>query len=327
MSKLPFEEKEWKILVKKESETSDKYGCRPEERPVEKLIEYGVVNIDKPAGPSSHQVSAYVKQILGIKKAGHSGTLDPAVTGVLPVAVGKGTRVAHALLSAGKEYICLMHLHGEVPEESILETLEAFIGEITQLPPVRSAVKRQHRKRRVYYIDILDIKGKDVLFSVGTQAGTYIRKLCHDMGEVLGTGAHMAELRRTKAGPFNENTICTLQDLSDACHVLKEGDETQLRKIIQHLETGVKHLPKVWVTDTTVDTLCHGASLKVPGIAKLHDGIKKDDMVAVMTLKDELVMTGLAQCTSNEMLVWDKGVAAKPLQVFMQPGTYPKIDK
>ncbi|MFH1589715.1 MAG: RNA-guided pseudouridylation complex pseudouridine synthase subunit Cbf5, partial [archaeon] len=328
MGQLPFEVKEPKILVKKEVQTSDKFGTRPEDRTTEEMINYGIVNIDKPDGPSSHQVSSYVKDLLGVSKAGHSGTLDPGVTGVLPVAFGRATRVTQSLLTAGKEYVCLMRLHKEVNETLLRRTMKEFVGKIKQLPPKKSAVKRQERFRTIYYLDLLDIDGKNVLFVTGTQAGTYIRKLCHDIGQELGVGANMFELRRTKAGPFQENTLIKLQDLKDAVYYYKEKkDDKLLRKVIQPVEAAVSHLPKIWILDTTVDAICHGASLKVPGIAKLDDGIEPDMKVAVLTLKGELVMVATANLTSQKMLKDKKGIAAFPDQVFMEIGVYPRIEK
>ena len=205
---LPFEKIERKILVRKEAETEEKYGCIPEYRKTEEIINYGIVNINKPKGPTSHQVSDFVQKILHINKSGHSGTLDPAVTGVLPVALGRATRIVQTLLTAGKEYVGIMHLHKNIEETKLRETIQKdFIGKIRQMPPLKSSVKRQLRTRTVYYFEIMEIEDKDVLFKVGTQAGTYIRKLIHDIGQKIGTGAHMAELRRTKAGPFRESTL------------------------------------------------------------------------------------------------------------------------
>ncbi|NQU79259.1 RNA-guided pseudouridylation complex pseudouridine synthase subunit Cbf5 [Candidatus Woesearchaeota archaeon] len=328
MTTLPFDNTQRKILIKKKTETSPKYGCDPNKRSVEQLLELGIINVDKPKGPSSHQVAAYTQKILGVKKGGHSGTLDPKVTGVLPIAIGKATRIVQALLIAGKEYICLMHLHKEVDEELIRKVLKEFTGKITQLPPVKSAVKRQWREREVYYIEILDIKGPDVLFKIGCQAGTYIRKICHDIGKSIGTGAHMAELRRSRAGPFDESTLSTLQDLTDAYWFYKnEDDDKFIRRVVQPVERAVEHLPKVWVADTTVNNLCHGAELAIPGISALESGIEKEDTVAVMTLKQELVALGTAKMTSKEIVKKTKGVAIKTKKVFMNIGTYPKLQK
>ncbi|MBW3015738.1 RNA-guided pseudouridylation complex pseudouridine synthase subunit Cbf5 [Candidatus Woesearchaeota archaeon] len=323
---LPFERIKREILIRQRAKVSGKYGKRPEERNIKEILDYGIINIDKPRGPTSHQVSAYVQKILEINKGGHSGTLDPKVTGVLPVAIGRGTRIVQALLPAGKEYIALMHLHKEVDPELIRQTITTkFIGKIKQLPPVKSAVKRQHRYRKIYYIDILEIDCQDVLMQIGCQAGTYIRKLLHDIGKALGTGAHMQELRRTKAGPFNESTITTLTDLQDAYWFYKnEGNDQWLRKLVQPIEEAVAHLPKIWVLNTSVDTLCHGANLNTPGIVKVESDIQVDELVAIMTLKGELVCIGTSVMISKDMITKDKGLAVKTSKVFMLPGTYPK---
>ena len=283
MGDLPFEKIKREILLKKEAQTSDKFGFYPENRTVEELMQFGVINIDKPAGPTSHQVSAYLQKILNLDKAGHSGTLDPNVTGVLPITLNKSTKIVQTLLKAGKEYICLMHLHRPVEEFELYKVFEKFTGKIKQLPPIKSAVKRQIRERRIYYIELLDIIEQDVLFKVGCQAGTYIRKLVHDMGQELKVGAHMAQLRRTKAGPFNETSLFTLQDVSDAYYYYKEKKNDKfIRRVIMSIERAVSHLPKIWVIDTAVDSLCHGASLAVPGISKLEAGIEIDELVAIL---------------------------------------------
>lgn len=231
------------------------------------------------------------------------------------------------LLTAGKEYIALMHVHKEFPQSKIGAVMNDFVGKVTQLPPVKSAVKRQLRERKIYYIDILEINGKDVLFKVGCEAGTYIRTLCVDFGKKLGVGAHMLELRRTRAGPFDESTTVTLQDIADAYWYWKnQGNERYIRKVIQPTEAAIVHLPKIWVMDTTVDSLCHGANLHVPGIAKAESGIEPEDLVAVVSLKGELVCYGKAKMKSSEML-GKRGLAVKAEKVFMMPGAYPKIEK
>jgi H/ACA ribonucleoprotein complex subunit 4 len=327
MTQLPFEQVKREILTRKEAETSEKYGCSPEKRKADDLINLGIVNINKPKGPTSHQVSAYVQKILGLKKAGHSGTLDPNVIGVLPIALGRATRVVQTLLTAGKEYVCLMHLHKKVDEILLKETLKSFVGKIEQLPPIKSSVKRRLRQRSIYYLEILEIQNQDVLFRVGCQAGTYIRKLCHDIGQRLGCGAHMVELIRTKAGPFDDKNMFTLQELTDAFYYyIKEGNDLYLRTVIKPCEAAITHLPKVWVLDTTIDSLCHGADLAVPGISKVESDIKEGDMVAVLSLKGELICIGTARMDSKKML-GKKGIAVKTEKVFMLPGTYPSIKR
>jgi len=326
--RLPFEKREEGIFVKKESGTSRSLGSRPEDRSVEELIRHGIVVVNKPAGPTSHQIADYVKKILKVDKAGHSGTLDPNVTGVLPIALDKGTRVVQALLNAGKEYICLMKIHQPVEISFLKEILKKFIGRIEQLPPLKSAIKRQLRKRSIYYFRILEILNheeinrKEVLFKVGCEAGTYIRKLCHDIGQALGTGAHMDQLVRTKAGPFQDKDWVSLQDLQDAYTFWKEDkNEEPIRKCIKPYEVAVEHLPKIWLLDSAVDSICHGASLSIPGISKLNEFFEKD-MVALMTLKGELIGLGTAKMNSARVLNDSNGLVITNTKIFMPAGTY-----
>ena len=319
MNLLPFEKIKREILTKQETSSNKEFGKNPEDRDIEELLKYGIINVNKPEGPTSHQITAYLKEILHIEKAGHSGTLDPKVTGSLPTAIEKATRIVQSLLTSGKEYICLMKIHEEKEEKEIREIMNSFIGKIEQLPPVRSAVKRRIRTREIYYLEILEIEDRNVLFRVGCQAGTYIRKLCHDIGQKLETSAHMAQLIRTKAGPFREDTWHSLQEIKDAYEFYKEGDEKPLKKIILPIEKAIDHLPKIWITDSTVDAICHGAELAIPGIAKIHSKINKKDSVAIMTLKDELVATGIAELNSEEIIKKNKGIAAKTKKILFFP--------
>jgi len=328
MSKLPFESMDRSLVIKKDYTSSLKFGKRPEERTTEEMLNFGMINIDKPSGPTSHQVSAFVKDILHLEKAGHSGTLDPAVTGVLPIGVHGATRIMQSLLTAGKEYVGIMHVHEDIPEGKLIDSIKKFQGKLMQMPPVKSAVKRELREREVYYVDIIAIDGRDVLFRMGCQAGTYVRKWCHDFGKFIDSSAHMVELRRTKVGPFTEDNITTLQELTDAYHYYKqEHDDTKLRGILMSPEFAVSHLRKIFVMDTTVNSLCSGAYLKVPGIVKLEKDIEKDDIVAVFTLKDELILVGRAIMNTDEIMNTDKGIALKTEQVFMDRGIYPKIER
>jgi H/ACA ribonucleoprotein complex subunit 4 len=317
------------LLIKAEGETDPDYGTFPDERPIEDHIKRGIVNLDKPSGPTSHEIDSWVKRILGVEKTGHGGTLDPKVTGVLPIGIDYATRAIQMLLGADKEYVCLMHLHEAISKAEIREILKEFQGKIFQTPPLKSAVKREMRVRNIYYVNILEIDGQDVLFKIGCEGGTYIRKYCHDIGEALGIGAHMAELRRTKSGPFTEDeTLTTLQDLTDAYHIWKEeGDESFLRDCILPMELAVKHLPKIIIRDSAVDAVCHGADLAAGGIVSLDDKIKENDTVAIMTLKGELVAAGESLKTSKEIYKANKGIVIDIKKVFMEPGTYPKMWK
>jgi len=300
------------------------YGCTPEARPIREHIEKGVVVIDKPAGPTSHEVVAWVKDILKINRAAHTGTLDPKVTGVLPVLLGTATKLADTFVG-DKEYVCVMKLHREVEEDALRKISKEFVGEIYQRPPLKSAVRRRIRIRTVHYIKIKEVEGKNVLMKVGCEAGTYIRMLCHHIGLALGVGAHMSQLRRTGAFPFVEDGLTKLQDLKDAyVFYEEEGDESWLRKLIMPMEYALGHLPCIIVKDSAVDALCHGADLAAPGISRIEEGINTGNRVVIYTLKGEAVSIGKARMNSVEIFRAEEGVCVETEKVFMKPGTYKK---
>jgi H/ACA ribonucleoprotein complex subunit 4 len=244
---------------------------------------------------------------------------------VLPIALGKATRATDLVLRSDKEYVCLMILHRDVTEEKLRRVLGTFVGDIYQVPPVRAAVKRQLRVRRVHSLKLLQIKGREVLFSVDCDAGTYIRTLCVDAGEAMGVGAHMEELRRTRSGNMRERESVQLQDLKDAFVYWKEGDESHLRKMVAPMEVLLDPLPKVVLKDSAVDAVCHGADLAVVGIAKHEATIDRGNLVALMTQKGEGVGLGVAMMAGEEMGKAREGIALRIDRVFMEPGTYPRM--
>jgi len=317
------------VLVKRSGKTNPAHGIPPEKRSLEMHMSLGAINLDKTSGPTSHEVAAWVKRILEVEKAGHSGTLDPKVTGILPVLLGDATRIMDTLLLAGKEYICLMRVHKPQPKKRLIDVCLEFMGPIFQKPPLKSSVVKELRIRTVYYLDVLEIEEQRVLMRVGCQAGTYIRKLCFDIGLALGTGANMEELRRTRAGPFREDeTLVTLHQLIDAYAAWKEtGDETGLRRVILPVEAALRHLPRLVIADNAVDAICHGAPLALPGLLRLETDISKGDIVALFTLKGEAVGIGRADMNSREMLDGKTGIAVLTERVIMEPGTYPKAWK
>jgi H/ACA ribonucleoprotein complex subunit 4 len=250
------------------------------------------------------------------------------VTGVLPVTLADATKVVQALLYSGKEYICVMKLHGEVKIEQIKNVLGEFEDMIYQRPPLRASVKRQLRTRRIYYLDFLEMEGRNVLFRVGCEGGTYIRKLCFDVGEVLGCGAHMQELRRTRAGPFVDGNSVILHDVAYWFMQWQETkDEKILKRFIQPMERALALVPKVVIRDSAVDAVCHGASLTAPGVLSLETGIKSGSMVAVLSLKGEAVALARAAASSEQILGMEHGVVASLERVLMPRGTYPKCWK
>ena len=311
------------MVEKAPAVTDPRYGSIPEARSMPEHLERGVAAIDKPAGPTSHEVVAWVTDILKIAKAAHTGTLDPKVTGVLPVLLGVATKLADTLVG-DKEYVCLMKLHREVNEDIVRKVSEEFVGLIYQRPPLKSAVKRQIRIRTVHFIEIKEIEGKNVLMRVGCEAGTYMRMLCHHIGLALGVGAHLSQLRRTKSFPFDEHNLTTLQDLKDAYIFYEGGDESLLRKFILPMEYLLGYLPALIVKDTAVDAICHGANLTAPGISRLEEGINRGSPVVIYTLKGEAVAIGITTMNSEDMYRAERGICVETKKVFMKLGTYPK---
>lgn len=227
---------------------------------MEDLLHFSIINIDKPTGPTSFSVSQFVKKALGLNKTSHLGTLDPIVTGVLPVALGRACRLNEYLMHRNKTYVGIMRLHKEVEKKDLDKIIEKFIGKISQMPPKRSSVKRALREREVVYFRIIEIDGKDVLFETEVQAGTYIRKLCDDMGQEIG-GAHMLELRRTKAGLFEEKDIFTLYDFEEAVKEYENGNEKKLRNMLIPGEIVSKLIPVVHIQKQTVKKALTGSPI------------------------------------------------------------------
>jgi H/ACA ribonucleoprotein complex subunit 4 len=293
---------------------------------MEEILDAGLINLDKPQGPTSHQVTAWVRDILGLKRIGHGGTLDPKVSGVLPIATGRATRAVDITLRTDKEYVCVMKLHKDKNEEDVRRVISSFIGDVYQIPPVRSAVKRQMRVRTIHSIVALEIQGRSVLFRVTCDAGTYIRTLCVDIGEALGIGAHMEDLRRVRSGNMKEEKSVQLQDIKDAYVSWKEDcDERWLREIVWPFEVLFEPLPKIIIKDSAVDAISRGADLAVVGIARLDDTVTNGSTVAIMSEKGEGIAMARAQMSANEILEAREGIAAKTERVFMRPSTYPSM--
>jgi len=293
--------------------------------PIEDLLKTGIVNLNKPMGPTSHQVSSWVKNIFNIKKVGHGGTLDPRVTGVLPLAFGRTARLLNVLTYTSKYYVGIMRLHHDVQMKRIKQVASDFKGQIYQVPPIRSAVKRRLRVRTIYSLEILEQNKRDVLFNVVCEAGTYIRSLVHDLGLILGKGAHMQELRRIRTGPFHEKDSVTLHDLKDAVVYLeKDNNDTLIRKCVKPMEFIFQSLPKVVILDSAVDAICHGADLGVPGIIQFDEFRNSGEPVAIITRKGEGVAVGEVNMLSDQIKEKMSGIAVMTKQVMMRPGTYSK---
>ncbi|QLH06137.1 RNA-guided pseudouridylation complex pseudouridine synthase subunit Cbf5 [Nitrosopumilus ureiphilus] len=306
--------------------TDDAFGTYYDKRSLEQLLNYGIILLDKPPGPTSHETVAWTKRILKLPKIGHSGTLDPQVSGVLPLGLGEATKALGVLLLGPKEYVALGRVHSLPSKEKLAEIIGLFKGEIFQKPPQRSAVVRQTRTRTIYEFELIEQKERLLLTRVLCEAGTYIRKLYYDIGEILGPGATMIELRRTRVDQFYESDgLVTLHELANAFALWEENkDDSRLMKMIKPVEYALSELKSVMIRDSAVDAMCHGAQLAIPGILKISPNLKKGDLVGIYTQKGEAV--ALAESTMSEEEIRDatKGYAFETKRIIMAPNTYPK---
>ena len=308
--------------VRSEISTVSRWGERPESRSIEDMIPRSLVLIDKPQGPTSHQVSAWVRDLFD-EKTGHSGTLDPNATGILPMGIGRTVRLMDLLHSSPKEYVAAMRFYGKVDLRRLDEILKEFQGEIYQTPPVRAGVKRRRRVRTVHELERLDSKNEEVLLKVRCESGTYIRTLCKDIGKTMGTGGHMMQLRRTEAGGFTEKDMITLQDLRDAYEFYKQGEEDPLKDILLPYEKALDIFPKIRVKDTAAAAILNGADLAVPGVVEM-DEFSQGDTVAVISAKDEGLAVGKPLYDAEKIMDMDEGLIFESERVFSPSGDYPK---
>jgi len=303
-------------------------GCSPLKRPLAEYLRYGCINLDKPANPSSHEVVAWIKRILRVEKTGHSGTLDPKVTGCLIVCVDRATRLVKSQQSAGKEYVAVLRLHGPCEKAKLARAVETLTGALFQRPPLISAVKRQLRIRTVYDSKLLEYDADRHLavFHVKCEAGTYIRTLCVHLGLLVGVGGHMQELRRVRSGAMDENKrLVTMHDVLDAQHHFDATrDESYLRRVVMPLEVLLINFKRLVVKDSAVNAVCYGAKLMIPGLLRYADDIDVNEEVVLMTTKGEAVAIGIAMMTTSVMADCDHGAVAKIKRVIMERDVYPR---
>jgi tRNA pseudouridine55 synthase len=251
----------------------------------------GVVVIDKPSGPTSHEVASWVAEILGVEKAAHTGTLDPRVTGCLPVLFGPAARLSGLFADETKEYVFVLELHAE-PSRSVAEVFAEFEGSIYQRPPVQGSAKRELRVREIETLELLEKEGNRYLGRVECDAGTYIRKLCHDIGLALGVGGHMAELRRTRSGGFTVEEACYLQDIVDSVAVYDDKPEKLDAVVTPLVEVLEDHLglPTVEAAPNTADSLGNGAPLYAPGVLRVNDDCVEGELCVVVADGEAVVV-------------------------------------
>ena len=296
---------------------SNPLRAAPDDRTPAELLAFGVVNLDKPAGPSAHQVAGWVRDLAGdavddliaddqadtetatssvsdpptVDRAAHAGTLDPKVTGCLPMLLGDATRMAQAFLEGRKEYIAVLELHGPRPAdfESVLARFEA---PLYQKPPRKSAVRRQLRIREIHALELLDHTDRQALLRISCESGTYVRKLCHDIGLALGTGAHMGHLRRTATDPFDDTSFVDLHAFIDALTAARNGAPGWLREVVQPAERALAHLPSVVIAPSAARSVATGAPVYAPGVIEGPSTRSDDAFVACYTPNGSAVCLG-----------------------------------
>ncbi|XP_026794530.3 H/ACA ribonucleoprotein complex subunit DKC1 isoform X2 [Pangasianodon hypophthalmus] len=305
------------------------HGSNPLKRTIHDYVRSGFINLDKPANPSSHEVVAWIKRILRVEKTGHSGTLDPKVTGCLIVCIDRATRLVKSQQSAGKEYVGIVRLHNAIENEhQLARALECLTGALFQRPPLIAAVKRQLRVRTIYESKLIEYDPEKRLgiFWVSCEAGTYIRTLCVHLGLLLGVGGQMQELRRVRSGVLGEkDCMVTMHDILDAQWQFDHNkDETYLRRVIYPLEKLLVSHKRIVMKDSAVNAICYGAKIMLPGVLRYEDGIEVNQDIVVITTKGEAICTAVALMTTAVISTCDHGVVAKIKRVIMERDTYPR---
>ena len=275
----------------------------PDDRTPAELLTFGVVNLDKPPGPSSHQVSGWLRDAVSetladrapdatIEQAAHAGTLDPKVTGCLPVMLGEATRLAQVFLEGPKEYVAVLECHAPVPADAESVVAE-FEGPIYQKPPRKSAVARRLRVREMYDLEVLETDERRLLLRIRCESGTYVRKLCHDLGLALGTGGHMGHLRRTATSPFDDRDLHSAHDFLDALAYWREDDDPEvLFDVVDPAERILEELPGVVIAASAAREVANGAPVYDPGVLETDDDVRAGDLVACYTPNGAAVCLG-----------------------------------
>jgi len=316
-----------KLNVRTNHYTPLPHGASPLKRDISNYVKSGFICLDKPANPSSHEVVAWIKRILRVDKTGHSGTLDPKVTGCLVVCIDRATRLVKSQQSAGKEYMVIYRLHDAIPKKRIASELEKLKGALFQRPPLISAVKRQLRVRTVYELKLIehDPEKNMGIFWVSVESGFYARTICVHLGLMLGCGGQMQELRRPRSGIMTEQDCSTMHDVIDAQWMFdNHKDESYLRRVVKPLEYLLIKHKRIIMKDSAVNAICYGAKILLPGVLRYEDGIEMNDEIVVCTTKGEAICLAIAQMTTATMASCDHGVVAKIKRVVMERDLYPK---
>ena len=313
------------IILDKDAKTSPEYGTIPDERTIDQLLESCFILLDKSPGPSSHQVSAWARDMMGLEKLGHGGTLDPFASGLLPLLSGKAMRLTGKILTHDKSYLALFKFGKEIERKEIEEKMAMLTGKVYNVPPEISAVRVQVRTRKISTFNILDFNGTSLLTHIECEAGTYVRTIARDLGLLLDTPVDLRELRRPSSGEFSLKQSITMQQLADAYWLWKEkGEEAAMLRILHPIEDMLSDLPRVVVKDGAAAALSHGAPLLRPGLVSIDDDLNVGSEVLLVTMKGEAV--AIAKMSQNSKVIpeMNQGEVAKPDCVLMKEDTYPR---
>ena len=300
------------------------HGIDPENLSIEQRLASGFILLDKPPGPTSHQIASWVRDLLGLERLGHGGTLDPFATGVLPLMAGKSMKLTKGILKTDKTYIAVLKFSQETKAEALNEVIDKLTGRIYNVPPEISAVKVQVRTRKIYSFELIESTSKQAIVKIACEAGTYIRTIARDMGLLLGYNVELKELRRENSGRFNLMDCVTLQEIADAVWLWKECDNsTALEKIIHPTEKLLLDKPYIIVKDSAASALCHGAPLLRPGLIEVSDKLSSGLEVAAFTSKNEVV--GIVKMSKGftEISNETSGEIGKPVMILMEQERYP----
>ena len=305
--------------------TNPAVGTMPDERSVEQRLAGGFILLDKPAGPTSHQVAAWARDLFELERLGHGGTLDPFATGVLPLMAGKAMKVTKKILNHKKSYICVFRFAQEVSDDDLQEAMVRLTGRVYNVPPEVSAVKVQVRTRKIFAFEQLERSGNDMIARVACEAGTYIRTMARGLGLLLNMKVQLKELRRDMSGMFTLDDCVTLQELADAVWLWKECDRPEaLLRIIHPIEKLLLDLPSATVKDSAAAALAHGAPLLRPGLVNIAAGVASGKEIYVQTLKNEAVGVVTLTADTDDIASMTEGEVARPSMVLMDGDVYPR---
>lgn len=267
-----------------------------------------VIIVDKPPGLTSHEVTTLIKKLFKVKRAGHAGTLDPEVSGVLPIALGRATKLIQYIASKDKTYIALARFKKEMNREEVDAIFAKHIGIITQTPPKISAVKKVARERKIEKLEIIEKKGRLVLFETHVQAGTYIRTLCEDIGKET-EGGRMEELRRIKVGKIGQERAVKMSQILFALNEEEMGNSKPIQEILNEPQDLID-LPRVLIKKSAINSIKNGAQIMIPALERIYGSPKKGDSVKIYCEK-EFIGIGKLEINEEELNKNKKGIAVK----------------